>query len=118
DDVPQRLKQAFVAAEDDRFYSHPGVDWFGLTRAAWNLLLTGEKTQGGSTITMQVARNFFLTRERTYIRKIREIFLALQMEQVPPPRARVAVWVESLSGSMAKRRKAKEFLTADRADLR
>lgn len=81
DDVPQRLKQAFVAAEDDRFYSHPGVDWFGLTRAAWNLLLTGEKSQGGSTITMQVARNFFLTRERTYIRKIREIFLALQMEQ-------------------------------------
>lgn len=81
DDVPERVRQAFIAAEDDRFYSHPGVDWLGLTRAAWNLVTTGEKSQGGSTITMQVARNFFLTRERTYIRKIREIFLALQMEQ-------------------------------------
>ena len=82
EDVPQRMRQAFLAAEDDRFEHHPGVDFMGLTRAALNLLLTGEKSQGGSTITMQVARNFFLEREKTYERKVIEIFLALRMEQV------------------------------------
>lgn len=81
DDIPEQLQQAFIAAEDERFFRHPGVDAMGLIRAAWNLVTTGTKTQGGSTITMQVARNFFLTRERTYIRKIREIFLALRMER-------------------------------------
>lgn len=80
DQIPQRLKQAFLAAEDDRFYQHPGVDYQGLLRAAWHLALTGEKTQGGSTITMQLARNLYLSRERTYTRKIKEIFLALRME--------------------------------------
>ncbi len=81
EDIPEQLQQAFIAAEDERFFRHPGVDAMGLIRAAWNLATTGTKTQGGSTITMQVARNFFLTRERTYIRKIREIFLALKMER-------------------------------------
>lgn len=81
DEIPQGLRNAFIAAEDDRFYEHPGVDWMGLTRAAINLVLTGEKGQGGSTITMQVARNFFLTREKTYLRKINEIFLALKIER-------------------------------------
>ena len=81
DAIPERVRGAFIAAEDDRFYSHPGVDWMGITRAAWNLLLTGEKGQGGSTITMQVARNFFLSREKTYLRKINEILLALKIER-------------------------------------
>ncbi len=80
-DIPQQMKDAFVAAEDDRFYQHPGVDWMGITRAAWNLALTGEKGQGGSTITMQVARNFFLSREKTYLRKLNEILLALKIER-------------------------------------
>lgn len=80
-DVPQQMQDAFIAAEDDRFYGHPGVDWMGIARAAWNLALTGEKGQGGSTITMQVARNFFLSREKTYLRKINEIFLALKIER-------------------------------------
>ncbi|WP_070989225.1 penicillin-binding protein 1A [Halofilum ochraceum] len=79
--IPEPVRNAFIAAEDDRFYEHPGVDWMGIVRAAWNLVLTGEKTQGGSTITMQVARNFFLSRERTYLRKINEIFLALKIER-------------------------------------
>ncbi|AHE99353.1 penicillin-binding protein 1A [Thioalkalivibrio paradoxus] len=79
--MPERLLQAFVAAEDERFYRHHGVDPVGLLRAGINLFSTGERTQGGSTITMQLARNFFLTRERTYERKIREIFLAVQIEQ-------------------------------------
>lgn len=78
--VPKPMVQAILAAEDDRFYQHPGVDYQGLLRAAVNLLQTGEKTQGGSTITMQVARNFFLSSEKTYVRKLREILLALKIE--------------------------------------
>lgn len=81
-EVPKPLVQAFLAAEDDRFYQHPGVDPQGLLRAAWELLRTGHKRQGGSTITMQVARNFFLSPEKTYERKVKEILLALKMEQV------------------------------------
>jgi penicillin-binding protein 1A len=81
-ELPERLIQAFLAAEDDRFYQHPGVDYQGIIRAAYSLLMTGEKTQGGSTITMQVARNFFLSNEKTYLRKLNEIILALEMEQV------------------------------------
>jgi penicillin-binding protein 1A len=80
-EVPRQLIDAVIAAEDDRFYAHPGVDWHGILRAAVNLARTGEKTQGGSTITMQVARNFFLTTEKSYLRKLNEIFLALKIEQ-------------------------------------
>jgi penicillin-binding protein 1A len=80
-ELPPLLVQAFLAAEDDRFFEHPGVDWHGLVRAAWVLLTTGDKSQGGSTITMQLARNVFLTSERTYTRKAREILLALQIER-------------------------------------
>ena len=81
DEVPERLVQAFLAGEDDRFFEHPGVDWQGLTRAVLYLVRTGEKGPGGSTITMQVARNFFLTREKTCIRKLNEILLALKTER-------------------------------------
>lgn len=80
-DTPKQLIGAFLAAEDDKFFQHPGIDLFGLARAAINLAITGERRQGGSTITMQVARNFFLTRERTYLRKIKEIFLSIQIER-------------------------------------
>jgi len=80
DEMPDLLVKAFLAAEDDRFFVHPGVDYQGIMRAAWNLILTGKKSQGGSTITMQVARNFFLSREKTYLRKLNEIFLSLKME--------------------------------------
>lgn len=79
--LPQRVIDAFLAAEDDRFFEHPGVDWQGLLRAGLQLALTGEKSQGGSTITMQLARNVFLTPERSYERKIREILLALRVER-------------------------------------
>jgi penicillin-binding protein 1A len=73
-DVPPDLKRAFLAAEDERFFDHPGVDWQGLTRAALAVAATGEPAQGGGTITMQVARNFFLTREKTISRKVRKSF--------------------------------------------
>lgn len=80
--VPQQLIQATLATEDQRFYDHPGVDILGLARAAIVLLATGEKRQGGSTITMQVARNFFLTSKKTYLRKFREILLALKIDHI------------------------------------
>ncbi len=79
--IPPQMIKALISAEDSRFFEHPGVDYQGLMRAAWMLLTTGQKAQGGSTITMQVARNFFLTREKTYTRKIREILLALKIER-------------------------------------
>ncbi len=80
DEIPQTVIQAFLAAEDDRFFSHPGVDYQGLVRAAFILITTGEKTQGGSTITMQLARNLFLSNEKSYTRKVKEILLALRLE--------------------------------------
>ena len=80
DQIPKRQVYAFVAAEDDRFFEHPGVDYQGLMRAVVHLIETGRKTQGGSTITMQLARNLYLTRDRTYTRKIKEMMLALRME--------------------------------------
>jgi len=80
-DLPQMVIDAILATEDDRFFEHPGVDYQGLVRAAFELVKTGQKRQGGSTITMQVARNFFLSSEKTYLRKLTEIFLALKIER-------------------------------------
>lgn len=79
--IPKNLINAIIATEDHRFYHHPGVDLKSLLRAGISLISTGSKEQGGSTITMQVARNFFLTRKKTYLRKISEILLALKIEQ-------------------------------------
>ncbi len=79
--VPAQLINAFLAAEDDSFFEHPGIDINGLARAALQLAITGKKKQGGSTITMQVTRNFLLSNEKTYTRKLKEIILALRIEQ-------------------------------------
>ncbi len=81
DDIPLDLRRAFLAAEDDRFYVHPGVDYQGILRAIMVMATTGKRGQGGSTITMQLARNFYLSREKTFGRKLNEIFLALKIEQ-------------------------------------
>jgi len=80
-DVPDRLKQAFLAAEDADFYAHSGIDVGGIGRAVWLTVTTGSKhVAGGSTITQQVARMFFLSSEVSYTRKLREIFLAFRIE--------------------------------------
>ncbi|WP_100641292.1 penicillin-binding protein 1A [Marinobacter salexigens] len=79
--IPTIQLQAFMAAEDSRFYEHFGVDIKGLARAAIELVSTGSIQSGGSTITMQVAKNYFLSRDRTFIRKFNEILLALQIER-------------------------------------
>lgn len=78
--TPNNLVNAILAAEDDQFFNHPGISVKALVRAAVDLVRTGSIKSGGSTITMQVAKNFFLTRERTFKRKFNEILLALQIE--------------------------------------
>lgn len=81
EDVPARMKNAVLAAEDSNFYHHPGVDWQGTLRAAYRVIMSGgDKTQGGSTITQQVARNFFLSPQKTYTRKLTEMFTAFRIE--------------------------------------
>ena len=79
-EVPQQLKNAVIAAEDERFYEHPGIDYVGVLRAAWANLVAGGRRQGASTITMQVARNFFLSSEKTLTRKLYEALLAFKIE--------------------------------------
>jgi penicillin-binding protein 1A len=80
DAVPEVMKHAILAAEDERFYRHKGVDYVGVMRAAYSNLLAGGKRQGASTITMQVARNFFLSSEKTLTRKAYEALLAFKIE--------------------------------------
>src|SRR2546423_12480471 len=79
-DVPAQLKNAIIAAEDERFYQHPGIDYVGVLRAAYANLVAGGRRQGASTITMQVARNFFLSSEKTLTRKLYEALLAFKIE--------------------------------------
>jgi penicillin-binding protein 1A len=82
ENVPEKLVHAILAAEDGSFYSHPGVDFTGVARAAIENFRSGQTGQGASTITMQVARNYFLTREKTYTRKAREALLAFRLESM------------------------------------
>ncbi len=81
DQVPPMLIKAILAAEDDSFYYHQGVDFQGIARAAWSNFRSGRTAEGASTITMQVARNFFLSPEKTYTRKLKEVLLALKIER-------------------------------------
>ena len=81
EDVPKVLLQAILAAEDERFYEHHGVDPIGIARAALANIVSGGRGQGASTITMQVARNFYLSREKTYNRKLYEILLSFKIER-------------------------------------
>jgi penicillin-binding protein 1A len=80
EEVPQALKNAIIAAEDERFYEHAGIDYVGVLRAAYANLVAGGRRQGASTITMQVARNFFLSSEKTLTRKLYEALLAFNIE--------------------------------------
>lgn len=82
EEVPDQMKKAILAAEDDRFYEHGGVDYIGVLRAAVSNSLSGGTKQGASTITMQVARNFFLSKEKTFTRKFNEVLLAFKIEHI------------------------------------
>lgn len=81
EEIPQTVKDAFVSIEDKRFYKHNGVDFFALTRAVTKLINKDEITQGGSTITQQLARNVFLTHEKSWQRKVKEMFIAWELEK-------------------------------------
>ncbi|MBA3536929.1 MAG: penicillin-binding protein 1A [Tatlockia sp.] len=81
DQIPPMLVHALLATEDQRFFEHPGVDIFGLGRATVRMIQTRTKSQGGSTITMQVARNFFLSSKKTFLRKFNEILLAIKIDR-------------------------------------
>src|SRR5205814_1285112 len=80
DQIPDLVKHAFLAAEDERFFEHHGIDYFGVVRAVLIDLLSGDKSQGASTITMQAARNMFLNLDKTYRRKLQETFVTYRME--------------------------------------
>ncbi|MFZ9934616.1 MAG: transglycosylase domain-containing protein, partial [Arenimonas sp.] len=82
EDIPAQTKNAVIAIEDAHFYKHIGLDWRGIARAVWLTVTTSdERVPGGSTITQQVARNFFLSNEYSYFRKFKEMLLALKMER-------------------------------------
>jgi penicillin-binding protein 1A len=81
DDLPPHVVHAFVAAEDRRFFEHPGIDYQGILRAGLRMIGTGEISGGGSTLTQQLARDYFLSREQLFTRKLREAFLAYKIEQ-------------------------------------
>ena len=78
--IPELVKHAFLAAEDDRFFQHHGIDYLGVLRAVAVDIISGDKTQGASTITMQAARNMFLTLDKTWRRKLQETFVTYRME--------------------------------------
>lgn len=80
-EIPERLRQAFIAIEDARYYEHQGIDPKGVFRALYVALATGHKSQGASTITMQLARNAFLDNDKTFARKFKETLLAIRLEQ-------------------------------------
>src|SRR5690242_19737125 len=80
DQIPELVKHAFIAAEDERFFAHHGIDYFGVIRAAIVDVISGHKTQGASTITMQAARNMFLSLDKTLRRKLQETFVTYRME--------------------------------------
>ena len=81
DEVPEMVRQAFIAAEDDRFFQHAGFDYAGILRSLVVNLVPGKRLQGASTITQQTARNLFLTQDRTWRRKVQEMFLTHRIER-------------------------------------
>lgn len=81
DEIPERLRQAFISIEDARYYEHQGIDIKGVARALYSVVSTGRKSQGASTITMQLARNAFLDNDKTLARKFKETLLAIRLEQ-------------------------------------
>lgn len=96
DDLPPEMIEAFVAAEDSEFFNHRGVDLMGLLRATSELLVSRQIQTGGSTITMQVARNFFLSSEQTFIRKFNEILLAFRIEKKLSKEEILALYVNKI----------------------
>lgn len=81
DEIPEHVQEAFVAVEDSRFYEHSGIDYRSIGRAVYRNILAGGKAEGGSTITQQLTKNVFLTNEKSWLRKIKEVFISLNLER-------------------------------------
>jgi penicillin-binding protein 1A len=96
DAIPTQFVNAVLAAEDDNFFQHSGVDYPGLIRAIVRHLMSGERAEGGGTITMQLTRGIFLSAEKTYRRKLQEIFLALRIEQELTKQEILALYVNKM----------------------
>lgn len=96
EEIPQRFIHAILAAEDDQFFSHPGINPGSLLRAALELIQSGHIKSGGSTITMQVAKNYFLSQERTFDRKLKEILLAIKIERELSKQEILALYVNKI----------------------
>jgi penicillin-binding protein 1A len=96
DEIPQHVVNAFIAAEDRRFFEHPGVDYQGILRAGFRLMVSGRISGGGSTLTQQLARDYFLSREQVFTRKVREAFLAYKIEQEFTKREIMALFVNKM----------------------
>lgn len=96
DDLPAHVVHAFVAAEDRRFFEHPGVDYQGILRSLARLIRSGEISGGGSTLTQQLARDYFLSREQLFTRKLREAFLAYKIEQEFTKRQIMALFLNKM----------------------
>lgn len=96
DEIPQQLINALIATEDSRFYEHPGIDPIGITRAMIVIAMSGSVKQGASTITQQLARNFFLSNEKKIMRKIKEMFIAIHIEQLLTKEEILALYINKI----------------------
>src|SRR5215470_17394636 len=118
--IPPHVRQAFIAAEDDSFYRHRGIDATGIVRALVNNLLAGGKVQGGSTITQQVVKSVLLTPQKSYERKLKEMILSLRLEQELPKDQILSLYLNHIylgSGAYGVAAAAREYFGKDIADV-
>jgi len=118
--IPEHVKQAFVASEDSSFYDHQGLDYKGIARAFWENLKAGGIRQGGSTITQQVAKTFLLTSDRTVVRKLKDMVLALRIEQSLPKNQILYLYINQIylgSGAYGVEAAAQTYFDKSAEDL-
>ncbi|MBE8182006.1 MAG: PBP1A family penicillin-binding protein [Candidatus Portiera sp.] len=120
EDIPSHLINALLSAEDSRFFQHIGLDFRSLARAVYQLVTASQTQTGGSTITMQVARNYYLTRDRTIMRKLNEILLAIKMERIINKEEILSLYVNTIFlgfKSFGMKAAAKTYYNKDLSDL-
>jgi penicillin-binding protein 1A len=120
DRIPQHVRQAFIAAEDDAFYRHQGIDAAGIVRAFVNNIIAGGKVQGGSTITQQVVKSVLLTPQKSYERKLKEMILSMRLEQELPKDQILALYLNHIylgSGAYGVAAAAREYFGKDIVDV-
>src|SRR5262249_29759767 len=118
--IPQHVRQAFIAAEDDSFYRHSGIDATGILRAMLNNLVAGGKVQGGSTITQQVVKSVLLTPQKSYERKLKEMILSLRLERELPKDQILSLYLNHIylgSGAYGVAAAAREYFGKEVTDL-